>query len=141
MEMAKKYIPPRIDSVVAAQKIWDLLGDTLDSIAIFHNQILVAKFSPEKVGSLFRADQSKNEDRWQSKVGLVLKKGPMAFVDDDSTKFHGQNVKLGQWVFYRSGDGYDADITPNGWSGDRIPCRMLEEAHIKGVLKTPDLVY
>lgn len=139
--MAEKWTPPRVDTAEAAQKIWDILGDILDEVSIFHNQILVAKFSPDKVGSLLRVDKSRDEDRWQGKVGLVLKKGPMAFVDDETNKFHGQNVKLGQWVFYRSSDGFDIDLTPRGWSSDRIPCRMLEEAHIKGIIRMPDIIY
>lgn len=135
------YVPPRLDSVEEAKKMWEVLGDVLDHIKVMHNQILVATFSPDKVGNIYRANQSRKEDVYQGKVGLVLKKGPMAFVDDDATKFHGQNVKLGQWVVYRNSDGYDLSIAPNGWHGEKIPCRMLEEGHIKVILDFPDIVW
>lgn len=136
-----KFIPPRVNSEDAKQKIWTSLKDVLDKVLIMRNQILVVKFSPEKVGSLYRSDKGKEEDRWQGKVGLVVKTGIMAFVDDDSTKFHGETVEPGQWVWYRASDGFDVDLTPSGWSGERIPCRVLEEAHIKGTLQEPDLIY
>ena len=136
-----KFIPPRVDGADAAKKIWASLKDVLDKVHIMRNQILVVKFSPDKVGSLYRSDKGREEDRWQGKVGLVVKKGKIAFVDDDATKFHDENVEIGQWVWYRSSDGFDVDLTPSGWSGDKIPCRVLEEAHIKGTLSEPDLIY
>lgn len=138
---AQKYVPPRLDSASEAQKVWDALGGVLEHYKIMHNQILVATFSPEKVGSIYRPHQSKKEDQWQGKVGLVLKKGPMAFVDDEATKFHGQNVKLGQWIVYRASDGYEIHLAPQGWNGEKIPCRVLEEGHIKAIIDYPDIVW
>jgi hypothetical protein len=136
-----KFVPPRINTSDAVKTIWDSLGESLDKFYLMRNQILVVKFSPDKVGSLYRANSSKKEDVWQGKVGLVVKMGKIAFVDDARTQFYGEGCEVGQWVMYRSSDGYDVEITPNGWSGDHIPCRVLEEVHIKGILDEPDLVY
>jgi len=99
------------------QKVGDLSG-----IEVLHNQILVAVYiRPDRTASgLYLADKTRDEDRYQGKAGLVLKKGPLAFVDDDTNKFHGQNVEVGDWVFYRVSDGFPLML--NG-----TLCRLLEE--------------
>jgi co-chaperonin GroES (HSP10) len=111
------------------------IGD-ISKVDILHNQILVAVYvRPEKTkAGIFLADQTRNEDRYQGKAGLVLKKGPLAFVDDDTNKFHGQNVEIGDWVFYRVSDGFPLIL--NG-----TLCRLLEEVHVKGKIPSPDVVF
>lgn len=111
------------------------IGD-ISNISIMHNQILVMVYvRPEKTASgLFISDKSRDEDRFQGKAGLVLKKGPQAFVDDEINKFDGQNVEPGDWVFYRVSDGFSINI--NGQL-----CRLLEEVHIKGKIPSPDVVF
>jgi len=118
-----------------AQLIRDKIGD-LSKIEIMHNQILVAQYiRPERTKSgLYLADKTRDEDRFQGKTGLVLKKGPLAFVDDDHNKFHGQNVVENDWVFFRVSDGFP--VVVNG-----VLCRMLEEVHIRGKIASPDVVY
>lgn len=122
-------------SVDPATELKAKVGD-LSKVEIMHNQILVAVYiRPERTASgLYLADKTRDEDRFQGKAGLVLKKGPLAFVDDDANKFHGQDVNIGDWVFYRVSDGFPVNI--NGQL-----CRLLEEVHIKGKIPSPDVVY
>lgn len=108
----------------------------------FHNLILVATYvAPEKTkGGIIRVDRTLAEDRFQGKVGLVLKVGPIAFTDDNSTKFGGVKVKPGEWVTYRASDGMEMFfVDPNGRDG--TPCRVLEDVHIKGRLDDPSMIY
>lgn len=118
-----------------AEELRQKVGD-LSKIEIMHNQILVAVYiRPDKTASgLYLADKTRDEDRYQGKAGLVLKKGPLAFVDDETNKFHGQNVEEGDWVFYRVSDGFPLML--NG-----TLCRLLEEVHIRGKINSPDVVY
>lgn len=111
------------------------IGD-LSQVEVFHNQTLVMVYiRPDKTASgLFLADSTRDEDRFQGKAGLVVKKGLLAFVDDEHNKFQGQDVEIGDWVFYRVSDGFP--ITING-----CLCRLLEEVHIKGRIPSPDAVY
>ena len=66
------------------------VGD-LSSVEIFNNQILVAIYiRPEKTsGGVLLPNQTRDEDKWQGKMGLVLKKGPSAFVDESQNWFNG----------------------------------------------------
>ena len=118
-----------------ANEIRKRIGD-ISKIEVLHNQILVGVYiRPEKTkGGILLTSQTRDEDRYQGKAGLVLKKGPLAFVDDDNNKFHGQNVDIGDWVFYRVSDGFP--LVLNG-----TLCRLLEEVHVKGKIPSPDVVF
>ena len=118
-----------------AKEIRNRIGD-ISKIEVMHNQILVGVYiRPEKTkGGILLTSQTRDEDRYQGKAGLVLKKGPLAFVDDDNNKFHGQNVDVGDWVFYRVSDGFP--LVLNG-----TLCRLLEEVHVKGKIPSPDVVF
>lgn len=113
-----------------------------DIIEPLHNLILVGTYvRPEKTkGGIIRVDRSLAEDRFQGKVGLVLKVGPIAFKDDNVNKFGGVTVKEGDWVLYRSSDGHEMFyVDENGRDG--TPVRLLEDIHIKGRLSDPEKVY
>jgi len=117
------------DEIIAA------IGD-LSKLEIMHNQILVGIYMrPEKTaGGIILTDKTKDEDKWQGKVGLVLKKGPQAFKSDGSTDFADQNVEDGDWLIYRVSDGFAIDI--NG-----THCRLLEDVHVKGRVTDPAVIY
>ena len=110
------------------------VGD-ISGIKIFNNWILVAVYKrPEKtLGGIILTDNTRKEDEYQGKVGLVLKKGPLAFVDDDKASFNGQDVKLGEWIAFRVSDGWSLEV--NG-----VICRMLQDVQIRLGLPSPDVI-
>lgn len=118
-----------------AEEIRASISD-LSQFEVMHNHILVGIWMrPEKTaGGIFLTDKTLDEDKWQGKVGLVLKKGPMAFESEGSTDFHGQTVNEGDWVIYRVSDGFSIDI--NG-----THCRLIEDVHIKGRVSDPSVIY
>ena len=111
------------------------VGD-VSNIEVFNMQVLVAVYiRPEKTkGGLFLSDKSRDEDRYQSKVGLIIKKGPTAFVDKDGEWFSGLEVKEGDWIVFRPSDGWN--ITVNG-----TLCRMLDDMSVRGRVSHPDQVW
>jgi hypothetical protein len=84
----------------------------------------------------YRTDTSHNEALWQGKVGLVIAKGPMAFVDEPALgiHFHGQDVEIGDWVQWDIHDARQHTI-------DRIHCRALKDTQIIAKWDDPRLVY
>lgn len=89
-----------------------------------------------------KTDKSLAEDRFQGKVGLVLKWGPLAFKDDDVAKFGGVAVARGDWVIYRPSDADELFI--KDWTGkinDGICCRLIVDGLIKGRVTDPSLIY
>jgi co-chaperonin GroES (HSP10) len=118
-----------------AKVIWDKVGK-LDDVEIFFGNILVAIYEmPEQTKSgLFLPDKTRDENLYQGKVGLVVKKGPMAFKDDENTKFEGQNVEVGDWVAFRPSDGWP-------WSINKVEYRLLRDVDIKARVAAPDSVW
>ena len=115
--------------------ILEAVGD-VSPIEIFNNQILVAIYiRPEKTsGGILLANQTRDEDKWQGKMGLVLKKGPSAFVDESQNWFNGVDVAVGDWVFFRPSDGWGLEV--NG-----VLCRLLDDTVIRGRAPTPDMIW
>ena len=111
------------------------LGD-LSAVEVFNNQMLVAVYiRPQKTKSgIILTSQTTDEDRFQSKVGLVVKKGPNAFKDDTGEWFSGIEINEKDWIVFRPSDGWS--ITVNG-----VLCRMIEDVNIKARIDQPDRVW
>lgn len=110
------------------------IGD-LSSVELFHNQVLLAVYiRPEKTKSgLILTDSHRDEDRYQSKVGLLVKRGPMAF-EQDGNWFQGLTFEEHDWLVFRPSDGWS--ITVNG-----VLCRIFDDVNIKGRVPHPDAVW
>jgi len=117
------------------KELMDSIG-IIDDIKIYNNWILCAVYKrPEKLASgIYISDTTRKEDDYQGKVGLVLKKGPMAFVDDEKYGFGGQDVEIGDWITFRVSDGWSLNV--NG-----VLCRMLQDINIRMAIPTPDTVF
>jgi co-chaperonin GroES (HSP10) len=111
------------------------LGNISD-IEIFNNQILCAVYvRPEKTkGGIVLPDQHRSEDKIQGKVGLVVKMGSAAFVDETDTWFKDVKVENHDWIIFRPSDGWS--ITVNG-----VLCRILDDINIRGRINHPDQVW
>lgn len=110
------------------------VGD-LSKINLFSGRVLVGIYiAPEKTkGGIIRTTSNVKEDVWQGVVGLVLKKGALAFKDDAINQFHGQDVQVGDWVAFRPGDAKRIQI--NG-----VECRIVQDTLIDMVIADPDIV-
>jgi co-chaperonin GroES (HSP10) len=117
------------------EDLWKQIGN-LDDIKIYNNWVLLAVYKrPEKtVGGILITDHTRKEDEYQGKVGLVVKKGPVAFVDDERTSFAGQNVDLGDWVVFRTSDGWALEV-------HGVLCRMVQDTQIRLTVPNPDDVF
>jgi hypothetical protein len=118
-----------------AKVILDEIGDT-SKVEVFNNQLLVAVYiRPEKTRSgLLLPGQTRDEDKFQSKVGLVLKKGPSAFQDTSGEWFQDIDIDVNEWIIMRSSDGWS--ITVNG-----VLCRMIDDMNVRGRVDHPDRVW
>jgi co-chaperonin GroES (HSP10) len=117
------------------QALFDAVGD-LSGYDIFHNQILVAIYVRPNVtaGGIFRPDDNIKEDEYQGKVGLVVKVGPTAFKDTDDETFDGQSVSVGDWVVFRTGDGWQLNIRDTA-------CRILNDRTVRMRIKEPGDIF
>lgn len=119
------------------EKAWKALGD-LDDVELFFNDVLVLKYIRENLSKNLKASaQTQREDQWQGSIGLVLKVGPTAFVDDEHTKFRGVSVMRGDWVMFRVSDGWDRGIQELYGLHRFADCRIIQDAHIRARVKYP----
>lgn len=118
-----------------AEKLRKEVGD-ISGFDIYNNQVLVATYMrPQKTKSgIYLPDSTTAEDQFQSKVGLILKTGPDAFVDEDNKWFRDVNVSVGDWIVFRPSDGWN--ITVNN-----IACRILDDTAVRGKVDKPDRVW
>lgn len=111
------------------------VGD-LSEVEIFHNQVLIAIYvRPERTKSgIFIPGQTREEDRYQGKVGLVIKKGNDAFNDPTGKWFSGVTINVLDWVVFRPSDGWQVTVN------DQL-CRILDDTDIRGRIPRPDVVW
>lgn len=107
----------------------------ISQLEVFNSQVLCAVYvRPEKTkGGIYVTSQTRDEDKIQGKVGLILKKGPAAFIDDGQW-FTGTTFNELDWVVFRPSDGWS--LTVNG-----VLCRMIEDINIRGRVQHPDQVW
>ncbi len=122
-------------TVDPAKDLRDRLGD-LSKIEIFNSQVLVAVYvRPEKTASgLYMTDNHRDEDRHQSKVGLLVKKGSSAFDDPTGAWFKDAKFDLGDWLVYRASDGWSIMI-------NKVLCRIMDDTAVKARIAHPDQVW
>lgn len=118
-----------------AQELIDKVG-YIDDIDLFFNKILCAVYiRPEKTKTgIILTDDIRKEDEYQGKAAVVLKVGPTAFLDDGPAKFHGQSVKVGDWIAFRPSAGLKLTIS-------KTNCVLLQDVHVELRIPSPDIVF
>jgi co-chaperonin GroES (HSP10) len=111
------------------------LGD-LSGYTVLASNVLVASYiKPGKTaGGLILPDSSTDEDRWQGKIGLVLKLGETAFKYDGMAAYEGTVPQVGDYVMFHTSDSRELGI--NGTS-----CRFVDSSLIRMIVPDPDGVY
>lgn len=120
-----------------AQELLDKVGD-LSGIEIFNNQILVAVYiRPEKTKSgIYLGDNTRDEDRYQGKIGLLIKKGPDAFKPDGKWFTEDQSFEVGDWLMFRPSDTWQVTI-----GKEKVLCRMMDDIAVRGKVSGPDVAW
>lgn len=118
------------------EEIIDGIGSALGQFEVFHNQLLIGVWiRPEMTkGGVILPDKTRDEDIYQGTEGIVLKKGPLAFLNDARNDFNGQDVNVGDWVIFKVKDGFSLKV--NG-----VHCRMIEDIHIRARVEHPGIVW
>jgi co-chaperonin GroES (HSP10) len=103
---------------------------------VLHSQVLVAGYiaGAKSKGGIIFIDKTVEEDRWQGNIGLVIALGKGAFKDDAVAKFHGDKLKLGDWVMYLPADGVSLFI-------NQVPCRLFQDTRILMKVDNPEIYY
>ena len=116
------------------QDLLDKLGD-LEGLEVLHNQIVCAIYIRPDVtaGGIYLTDKYREEDKYQGKVGLVVKMGPDA-CKPDGQWYQDVQINLHDWLAFRPSDGWPITIND-------VPCRVLEDPHVRMRISHPDMVW
>lgn len=127
MRMAHKIEPKKA--------ILDEIGD-IKTFELFNNSILVATYIRPQVtkSGIILTENTVNEDRYQSKVGLLLKMGPNAFQPNEEGWFTGETFNLNDWIVFRPSDGWAINV-------HGVECRILLDTQVRGRVEAPDEVW
>lgn len=125
------------------QALLDKVGD-LSGVEVFGSDVLIALYTPpEKTKSgLIISDNTRDEFKFQGKVGLIIKMGVTAYVDDEGNKF--RDIDVGDWVVFRPSDGWPMQLNTmkSRISKDGIvDCRVITDINIRCRVNHPDLIY
>ena len=121
------------------KKVGDLSG-----VHIYGGDMLVATYKrPEKTRSgIILTDNSRDEDKHQGKVGLVVKMGPTCYLDENGDKF--RDINVGDWVVFHPSDGWRVTLNTLQHAisrDDTVDCRVICEQFIRMAVEDPDLIY
>lgn len=111
------------------------VDEFLPGISVMGARLLVAPYiRPNQTrGGIFLSDNTKAEDKYQGKVGLVLALGPLAFKDDENHRFGHITPMVGDWIVYSVGDTFAFEL------GKRR-CRAVEDVDVHLIIQAPDIV-
>lgn len=127
------------------QDIWDEVGRYIEQIEPLGDRVLLVMYERTKQKGDVRTaggiivPETKNgsavEDKWQGKVGMVVKMGPLAFTEDETHKWGGVVPKVGDWVMISVGNSYSFDLP-----GDRR-AREVRDVYVENIVRSMDIVY
>lgn len=123
---------------------------SVDDFEPFHNQVLVATYiKPPKIMRgpngeeiIFHdTDRALEEERFQGKPALVLKVGPLAFLEQaPHYMFGGLTIKPGDWVVVRPSDGLEMFMgSPKASNGASV--RLFSDVNILARVADPSTIY
>lgn len=120
------------------QAILDSLGSAIDRVYPLRYEVIVATYiRPEKTpGGIYLSDKALAEDRFQGKVGLLVKVGCLTFDEKD---WGIDKPKLHDWVYYNASDGIEMFIRDE--RGDGTSVRRMDDISIRGIVEDPFLIW
>lgn len=127
-----------IAALHAADPKFEIFRDvnpTIGDIDPMGAEVLCAIYiRPQRTKSgIILTEKTQEEDIWQSKIGLILKMGPLAFTEDATHQWGDVRPGVGDWVAFRVGDTFMFIL------GERY-CRLVQDVNIKAIVKRPDIV-
>lgn len=129
------------------------LGPALATIGVMRNRVLVCTYVEAEVtaGGIIKPGSRIDESKYQGKVGLVLKVGPIAFEFDEINEevANGRDIdtvrrdhgipEVGDWVFFRGSDTWDCGLQVEPGTG--VHCRFINDNSIVGIIHDPSAIY
>jgi co-chaperonin GroES (HSP10) len=111
------------------------VGPFLPNVVVLGARLLVAVYvrAERTAGGILLPGQTRGEDKYQGKVGLVLAAGSLAFQSDETHRFGGVTPQMGDWVVFSVGDTFAFEL-------GKQRCRAVEDVDVHMILSRPDII-
>lgn len=131
-------------------------------IQVQRNRVIVATYVRPNItrGGIIMTDKSADEDRWQGKAGLLLKRGPVAFEYDEVLE-HVHNApvdtaedvaryqaerdlgipQIGDWVMFRNSETWEIGLCVDPATGEAVSARVVADDSILAVVNDPSAIF
>lgn len=121
--------PDKKKAIIAA------LGD-MSGVEVLSDLVLLGTYirDEKRASGLILPQDHLKEDEFQGKVGLVVKRGPLAYADWEEDKTRGVNATPGTWVVFAIKDTWPLQI--NG-----VACRVIPYDKIRIRVTDPKMVF
>lgn len=119
------------------QRIKEMLKTVLDGVQMLGQDVLVATYIESEItkGGIWKPDQSKMENLFQGRVGLVLKTGATAFkYTSGGYAWEGVAPKVDDWVLLRFADAWEMHLAG-------VSCRVVNSDAVRGIVTDPEQVF
>ena len=93
-----------------------------------------------KSGIILGGDRTRAEDRFQGKIGLVLKIGPSVNAPERK-QLLGTPLAVGDWVMYRTSDANEFFFVDAKTGMDGSSARVIEDVLIMARVADPESIY
>ena len=108
------------------------------------NYVLVGTYvrsEKTKGGIIKGGDRTRAEDRFQGKIGLVLKLGPSVNALDRKAILGGSPLAVGNWVMYRTSDANEFFFVDAKHELEGSSARVIEDVLIMARVADPESIY
>lgn len=123
------------------QEIIDRVKPFLDGITVLGEDVLLGVYMRPEVtkGGIHLPGQTRQEDEYQGLACVILKMGPLAFIEDENHHYGDRRPQIGDWVAVKKSQGYSLKIGAS--TNDVQACRLMHESGIKLIISEPDMVW
>jgi co-chaperonin GroES (HSP10) len=131
----KHEIDPKIQLIEESKEFVQYIEPmgSLVLVAVYVRGSVAGK-DQKTAGGIIIPDATRDEDRHQGKIGVILKCGPLAFQEDETHKWGEGKPKINDWVVFRVGDTWPFIM-------DKRTYRFIEDIDIRAVWTgSPDLL-
>lgn len=125
------------------QKILDFMKPYLNGMEVMGEDVLLAVYvrPTTTAGGIILTSKTREEDVYQGLSCLILKMGPLAFVEDAEHKYGDRKPQAGDWVAVRKSEGYSFKVGHSSKEEDQMPCRLMNERGVRLIISDPDSVW
>lgn len=128
--------------------IRDKMKPFIDGLEVMGEDILLGVYDREAYkgdlkssGGIIIPGKKLEEDKYQGLACLILKMGPLAFVEDETHKYGPSKPKVGDWVAVRKSEGFSFVVGLSSKMEENQQCRLMNERGVRLIISDPDSVW